>query len=85
MNGYTTELALERFEKRLERIEAYIKGTTQPSRWMTQEEAMEEIGCKGTKLKELRMSGKIKYRYAGEGRGIRILRKSVDEYNNTNL
>lgn len=73
------------FMKRFNYLEEYVKNslrTSGKSRWMNPSEACAEIGCGAWKLKELRKEGKIEWRYSGKGRGVMILRKSVEEYNN---
>jgi hypothetical protein len=50
------------------------------SEWLTQEEAMNIIGCRRTKMVELRMRGAITWRYAGQGKGVRISRDSVERF-----
>ncbi|HEX8333703.1 MAG TPA: hypothetical protein VF622_13870 [Segetibacter sp.] len=68
-------------------IKEWVMNASKPKiahNWLTEEEAMAVIGCKKTKLNELRKS-KLEYRYAsksekGVGRGIRISRKSIESY-----
>lgn len=64
---------------RLDRLEAQLKPKPQ-SKWMTQEEAMAEIGCKETKMRQLRDGQDIVWRRAGKG--IMVLRSSVEKYCN---
>lgn len=65
---------------RLKRIEDFIKTQKNPETWMTQEQAMQEIGCKATKMKKLRDGNDIVWRKSGKE--VMILRSSVERYNN---
>ncbi|MBE7171940.1 MAG: hypothetical protein INR73_15235 [Williamsia sp.] len=69
--------------KKIEFLEEYIRISmrkgTQPE-WIKPAEAMELIGCKLTKLTELRLSGRLHWRYAGNGRCVMLLRSSCEKY-----
>lgn len=86
MDGiYITKTDFNTLVKKISYLEEYIKNTAKEkrTRWVSQQIAMDEIGCKRTKLTELRLSGKLEWRYAGKGKGIMILRRSIDDYNNS--
>ena len=81
---FITRTEWNQLMKRLEYLEQYVKHSLRErkkSMWMTKQEAMEEIGCKERTLEKLRLTGSIHFKYSGKGRGVMILRKSVEEFN----
>jgi hypothetical protein len=73
-----TERQFNALMAKLDELAQLVK--PQVSDWVTPAVAMELIGCKATKLKELRLSGELHWRYAGNGKGVRISRKSIESY-----
>lgn len=70
--------------KKIEFLEQYLINSARSnhkSKWMKPAEAMELIGCKASTLQKLRLAGAIDWRYAGNNRGVMILRSSVEQYN----
>ena len=80
--------------KKIDFLEKWILNNSKPKtfhNWLTEMEAMELIGCKKTKLKELRRDRLLEWKYASNGSkdaegktrgtGIRISRTSVEAYN----
>lgn len=84
---YITKTDFNQLMKKVSFMEEYIKNSLKQqgkSKWVTPQEAMELIGCKETKLKELRLSGELEWKTLGKGRGVMILRKSIEAYNDKN-
>lgn len=70
-----------RLEKKLDTIISFIEANHEPKgKWLTPAEAMQVIGCKKTKLKNLRLDGTLEFRYNGPERGVMISRKSVEAF-----
>ena len=81
---YGTRIEWNQLVKKIGFLEEYIKNSLKivhKSKWVKPQEAMELIGCRCTKLTDLRKSGMIDWRYSGNGKGIMILRSSIDRYN----
>ncbi|MBE7170657.1 MAG: hypothetical protein INR73_08700 [Williamsia sp.] len=80
---YITKTDFNQLMKKIDSLEEYIRNSmrkgTQP-KWIKPAEAMELIGCKSTTLKRLRLSGRIHWRYAGNGRCVMLLRSSCEKY-----
>lgn len=82
---FITKTDWDALVKKIDFLEQYIINSLKErgkSKWMTPQEAMEEIGCKATTLNKLRPNGSIDWKTTGKGRGIMILRKSVEDFNN---
>lgn len=81
---YITKADFNQLMKKIQLLEEYLinsSKTIHKSKWIKPSEAMEMIGCKKSKLNMLRMAGEIDWRYAGNSRGVMILRSSVEQYN----
>ena len=84
---FITKVDFNQLLKKFAYLESYVKNSVsekRKSKWISQEEAMEQLGCKQSKLKQLRFSGAIHWKTTGKGRGVMILRKSVEDYNDHN-
>lgn len=80
---YITRVEWNQLMKKIEYLEEYVRNTmrkgTQP-KWIKPAEAMELIGCRLTTLNKLRLSGRLHWRYAGNGRCVMLLRTSCEKY-----
>lgn len=84
---YITRTEFNQLRKDLSYLREFVQNVLKErnkSKWMKPDEAMEEIGCKASTLKKLRLEGKIDWKYSGRSRGVMLLRKSVDEWNESN-
>lgn len=84
---YITRAEFEEMRKNLNYIADNLRvfmAHKKPSKWVEPAEAMELLGCKDTKLRELRLGGDLHWKTTGKGRGVQILRSSIDEYNEKN-
>ena len=88
-NGvFITRVEWNQLMKEIKFIKDYILNTSKPvelKKWITEREAMDLIGCKERKLKELRSQRKIEFKYAsmdsrGYGRSVLISCLSVEAY-----
>jgi len=80
---YITRAEFNQLKKQIAYLADFVKYSMQArtkSKWMNADEAMKEIGCKKRKLDYLRSQGVVDWRYAGEGKGVMLLRKSVESY-----
>jgi hypothetical protein len=81
MDILTLRSDIKRLEQKLDTVMSFIESNHESrSKWLTSKEAMQIIGCKETKLKELRINGVLEYRYTGNSRGVMITRKSVEAF-----
>ncbi|HYH15032.1 MAG TPA: helix-turn-helix domain-containing protein [Flavisolibacter sp.] len=80
---YITRDEWNQMQKHIAFLTEFVKNSLKQSgksRWVSPQEAMELIGCKKTKLAELRYSGELEWKTLGHGKGVMILRKSIDEF-----
>ena len=73
--------------KKINYLEEYVKNSLrekQKSKWVSQEEAMEMLGCGKTKLNELRRGFDLDWRTNGKGRGVQISRASIEKFIDAN-
>ena len=83
---YITRAEFNQLRKEISYLAEYVRNSLKvagKSKWVKPAEAMELIGCKKTRLSELRNEGKLKWRFFGKGRGVMVLRSSIEQYNNT--
>ena len=81
---YITRAEWNQLIKKISYLEEYIRCAVKQgakSRWVKPAEAMELIGCRKTKLDQLRLNGSLHWRFAGKGRCVMILRSSIERYN----
>lgn len=81
---FITRVEFNQLKKDIAYLTEYVRNSMRQgskSKWVKPAEAMELIGCKKTKLENLRMDGTLNWRYAGKGRGVMILRSSIERYN----
>ncbi len=89
---YITKTDFNVMMKKVNFIEQYIINQSKPTilrKWITEQEAMQLIGCKESKLQKLRLAKTLEYKYAskdknGNGKGILISKDSVEAYNQAN-
>ena len=85
---YITRTEWNQLMKEIAYLKEYVQHSLHErmkSMWMTKQEAIEEIGCKERTLEKLRLTGAIDFKYSGKGRGVMILRKSVEQFNFQNF
>ncbi|GEO11527.1 hypothetical protein [Segetibacter aerophilus] len=86
---YITRTEWNQISKQITFMQQWILNNSKPRlqhKELNEAEAMELIGCKKTKLDELRRKQELDWRYVtinkttGSGSGIRIKRQSVEDY-----
>lgn len=85
---YITRCEFNQMMKDINYIKERLVNNSKPSilrKWISPEEAMEMIGCKVTKLKQLRAERLIEFKYSaidkrGYGKGLQINKQSVEAY-----
>lgn len=79
----STEERLEVLERQnktlLEKIDILLSQKRINTTWVSEDEALELLGCKRAKLFQLKSSGEIRYKRVG--RGNYYSRHSIDKYN----
>lgn len=69
---FITRVERNQLMKKISYLEEFVRNSMRQgakSEWVKPAEAMELIGCKKTKLEQLRTGGILNWRYAGKGKG----------------
>lgn len=80
---YITRTEFNQLVKKIDFLEEALKSlvnVNQLSKWVPEAVAMEMIGVKARKLRQLRVDGKLIWKTSGGGRNIMVQRASIEKF-----